>query len=106
VQLATQRLMMPWYVPLLATLGALLVAASLWQTRTVWRLLALLLVVLLAGAEWAFLLATRLPPYTGPVALGQPFPVFATVRADGTPFAQSDLQGSQNSVLVAFRGRW
>jgi len=68
--------------------------------------LALLLVLLLAGAEWAFLLASRLPAYTGPVAAGQPFPEFTTVRADGKPFARRDLDGDQNSVLVFFRGRW
>jgi peroxiredoxin len=49
---------------------------------------------------------TRLPLYKGPVAMGRPFPAFATVRADGSPFTQRDLQGDKNSVLVFFRGRW
>ena len=49
--------MTPWYVPCLATLGAVLLVVSLWQRRTVWRVLALLLVVLLAGAEWLILLS-------------------------------------------------
>jgi hypothetical protein len=106
VQIAAQRLTTPWYVPWAATLGVALVAVSLWQARTVWRVLALLLLVLLAGAEWTFLLGMRLPAYTGPVAAGQPFPGFATTRADGTPFTQRDLEGDQNNVLVAFRGRW
>ncbi len=65
-----------------------------------------MLVVLVAGATWAFLLATRLPAYTGPIAVGQPFPVFTTMRADGTVFTQRNLQGGPNSVLVFFRGRW
>lgn len=105
-QLTAHRLTAPWYMPIAATLGVVLIIASLWQARTVWRVLALLLVGLLAGAEWTFLLATRLPPYTGPVAVGQPFPAFATTRADGTPFTQRDLGGDRNSVLVFFRGRW
>jgi len=106
VQLAAHRLTTPWYLPLSATLAAACLAAALWQARSAWRVLALLLVVLLAGAEWAFLLSSRLPAYTGPVAAGQPFPAFATVRADGTPFTQRDLEGDRDSVLVFFRGRW
>ena len=98
--------MAPWYAPIAATLGVLLIAVALWQARSVWRLLALLLIVLLAGAEWAFMLETRLPAYAGPVAAGQPFPEFTTVRADGTPFTQRDLEGDQNNVMVFFRGRW
>jgi hypothetical protein len=106
VQLSVQRLTAPWYMPAAATLGVALVLASLWQRRTVWRVLALVFVLLLAGAEWAFMLTTRLPAYAGPVAAGQPFPAFTTTRADGTPFTQGDLEGDQNTVLVFFRGRW
>ena len=105
-QVATQRLVMPWYLPITATLGAALIGAAIWQTRNVWRLLLLVVVLLLAGAEWTFLLATRLPSYTGPVAIGQPFPPFKTTRADGTAFTDRDLRGDQTTVLVFFRGRW
>jgi hypothetical protein len=105
-QVWAARLTAPWYVPGLATLGLALVAASLWQGRTVWRVLALVLVLLLAGAAWTFLLATRLPAYTGPVAAGKPFPAFTTLQADGSAFTQRDLEGGPNSVLVFFRGRW
>jgi hypothetical protein len=106
VQLAAHRLWTPWYLPGAATLGVVLIAIALWQRPTVWRVLALLPVLLLAGAAWAFLLAVRLPAYTGPVAAGQPFPAFAAARADGTPFTQRHLQGGQGNVLVFFRGRW
>jgi hypothetical protein len=106
VQISTGRLTAPWYMPSLATLGVVFLAVALWQARSVWRILALLLVLLLAGAEWAFLLAARLPAYTGPVAAGRPFPAFATTRADGTTFTQHDLEGERNNVLVSFRGRW
>jgi hypothetical protein len=98
--------MAPWYMPIAATLSVFLIVVALWQARSVWRILALLLVVLLAGAEWAFMLGTRLPAYTGPVATGQPFPEFTTMRADGAPFMQRDLEGDQNNVMVFFRGRW
>jgi hypothetical protein len=107
VQLVSlHRLTSPWYVPIAATLGVLLVVVSLWQRRTIWRILALPFVVLLAVWVWVMLLIEPLPPYTGPVAAGQPFPAFATVRADATPFTQRDLEGDQDNVLVFFRGRW
>jgi hypothetical protein len=106
VQLALKRLTWPWYMPALAWLGVTLVIMSLWKRRTVWRGLALVAVLLLAGAESAALYATRLPPYAGPVAVGRPFPAFEARRADGTPFTQADLAGDQHHVLVFFRGRW
>src|SRR5260370_24110058 len=65
VQLRMHSLMAPWYVPVSATLGVACVIVALWKARTVWRVLALLLVVLLAGAEWTVLLTTRLPAFTG-----------------------------------------
>src|SRR5260370_25313745 len=71
VQITTRHLTTPWHMPCLATLGVLCLVVSLWRRRTVWRWLALVLVVLLAGFEWTFLLAMRLPAYTGPVAAGQ-----------------------------------
>jgi hypothetical protein len=106
VQVSLQRLVTPWYMPALASLGVVLVAVSLFERRNVWRLLALSAVVLLAGAEWALLYALRLPPYTGPIVVGRPFPSFETTRADGTPFSQRDLAGDQNTLFVFFRGRW
>jgi hypothetical protein len=106
VQIALERLIVPWYMPVLASLGVVFIIISLVRRRTVWRILALTLVVLLAGAEWAMIYALRLPAYTGPIAVGLPFPAFETTRADGTPFAQRNLAGDQNTVLVFFRGRW
>ena len=106
VQIWMQRLTTPWYMPILATFGAMLVIASVWQKRTLWRILSMVLVVLIAGLEWASLLAVRVPPYEGPVEVGHAFPTFTTTRADGTPFTERDLAGGQNHVLVFFRGRW
>ena len=106
VQISAQRLFAPWYLPWSATLGVLLVLISVWQAGVVWRKIVLLLVMFVASAEWFFMLGEPLPPYTGPVAVGQPFPAFATVRADGTPFTQRDLEGDQDNVLVFFRGHW
>jgi hypothetical protein len=37
VQVSLQRLMTPWYMPVLATLGVVLVFMAIWQARSVWR---------------------------------------------------------------------
>ena len=105
-QLWTYRMTAPWYLPVAATLGLLLIAASLWQARTACRWLALVPVLLACAAAWLFLLGTRLPAYNGPVAVGAQFPAFATVRADGSPFTDRDLAGDADNVVVFFRGRW
>ena len=81
--IAAHRLPMPWFLPISATLGAILIAASLWQARRVGRIVALVVVLLLAGAEWMFVFATRLPAYTGPIAIGQPFEPVAPLIGTG-----------------------
>ena len=105
-KLAFGALVMPWYMPALALIGIVLVAISLVEKRNIWRIVALLVVVLLTAAELGLLSMLRLPAYTGPITVGRPFPAFETSRADGVPFANGDLAGSQNNVLVFFRGRW
>jgi hypothetical protein len=106
IQLSMKRLMLPWYMPAAALIGLVLVLASLWKRRTVWRVLALVVVSLLAGLEVMALNVLWLPPYTGPIAEGRPFPAFKARRADSTPFTQNDLVGDQDQALVFFRGRW
>jgi hypothetical protein len=96
----------PWYLPATGTLGVLLLVASLWQRRTVWRFLALPPLVLVAGAGWMLVFGAPLPAYKGPVKKDQPFPDFTTAQFDGKPFTQADLKGDKNTVMVFFRGRW
>lgn len=106
-QIAAERLKMPWYLPASGMLGVACVAIALWRARSVGRVLALVLLVVVAGAEWALLLGSRLPAYTSTrVAAGKPFPTFATTKADGTPFTRRDLDGDRDTVMVFFRGRW
>ncbi|HVS34783.1 MAG TPA: hypothetical protein VMS17_04320 [Gemmataceae bacterium] len=105
-QIWLRNLTAPWYVPAAATLGVVVIVVALWRSRTVWRIVALVLVTLLAAGEWFILLGMLLPPYAGPAAEGKLFPAFASARADGAPFTQADLAGEQNTVLVFFRGRW
>ncbi len=106
VQFSTARLFAPWYLPLIVTTGALFCVAALWERRSIWRILTVLFVVLLAGGTWAFMLLLRLPAYNGPAIVGQQIPAFATLNADGQAFTHEDLKGDRNTVLVFFRGRW
>ena len=106
IQVSLAQLSVPWYAPIAATIGALLILLSVWHRRSIGRVVALVLITLLAGAEWAFLTAVRLPVYTGPVVVGRAFPAFATQRADGSPFTHRDLEGDVDNVMVFFRGRW
>ncbi len=106
VQLSLERLMMPWYMPAAAILGVALVGASLWKRRTAWRVLAMIVVVLLAGFELMVLATLGLPAYAGPIAVGRPFPAFEARRADGSPFTRDALIGDLDQAIVFFRGRW
>jgi hypothetical protein len=107
VQLQNHVLLVPWYLPIFTTLGALCLARAFLRQRSVIRFLGLALIGLLAGFEWFALISLMaLPPYTGPLAVGKPFPAFETVRADGTKITQDDFHGDKDTLLVFFRGRW
>ena len=109
IQFRLAYLWTPWYSPALATVGALLLLASVARRLTVVRVLALLLVAGLAAYQWfVFGWATRLPAYEGPVHKGEPFPAFSSTRADddGSSFTDADLRDKSRHVMVFFRGRW
>jgi hypothetical protein len=93
-------------VAALVLVGVVVVAASLRERRSVWRILALAAVLLLGGFEVMALNSIRLPRYTGPVAVGKPFPAFEAKLADGSSFTQASLAGDRDTVMVFFRGRW
>ncbi|HMC89285.1 MAG TPA: hypothetical protein VKI17_07040 [Gemmataceae bacterium] len=107
IQLRMRSFMVPWYVPVLATVGVALMALSLRQRRGILRIGTLILFVALCGFEWFFLLVvTKLPAFTGPAQPGARLPVFAATLADGTSFTNADLQKGTSSVLVFYRGHW
>jgi hypothetical protein len=107
-QLWAKFLKMPWYVPALAAAGVALLLLAVLRRPTVWRVAALVLFGLVAGAEGYFFLAlSKLPAYTGPVSAGTSLPKFhATLAADGSDFGRDSLRGEQDTALVFFRGRW
>lgn len=107
LQLRAKLLTVPWYAPVLATVGLALIVFALVQMRSVWRLVGLAFCGLLAAGQWFVLISLiRLPAYTGPVTVGHRLPEFSATLADGVQFDQSDLAGELNSAMVFFRGRW
>ncbi len=107
VQVQNKSLMAPWYVPILATLGALAIGWSLVKSRTIWRWGTAGLAALFAAFIWLMMLVgMAAPPYRGPVTVGQAFPRFETTLTSGDTFQQGDLKGDKSTVLVFFRGRW
>ena len=96
----------PWYSPVLATIGALLLLLALARRFTIPRVLGLLLVAGFAGLQWYFFgVMMKLPDYKGPEA-GRPVPAFTATLADGRTLQDSDLRDGKRSILVFFRGRW
>ena len=102
-----RRLMTPWYLPISATVGVILVAWSILKARTITRFIVLAIIGLLALGHWYFIVGeSRLPQYAGPVVPGHAIPHFTTKKADGSVFTERDLAGTENSAVVFFRGRW
>jgi hypothetical protein len=105
--LLLKYLVTPWYLPIMATAGVLLVVVSFRQRPTWTRVIVCLLLVLLCAGEWYFILSlSRLPEYQGPVQVNRKLPEFTTSLADGRPFTEKDLQQGSPTVLVFYRGHW
>ena len=107
VQLQLRQFILPWYVPLLGTLGLILMLASVLRRRGWVRILLLGGFSVVCGFQWYFLtVKSKVLIYAGPVQVGEKLPVFSTKRADGTAFGNAFLENGQTSVLVFFRGCW
>jgi hypothetical protein len=107
LQLMIHVLKTPWYVPIVGAAGAVMIFASFLRRPTVTRAVVLALFVALTALEWWFIgIYVNLGPYSGPVAVGKPFPPFSAERGDGTPFTQANLKSDQRTVIVFFRGWW
>jgi hypothetical protein len=107
VQLQARILKTPWYALALLAAGVALLFLAVLRRPNVWRIALFVLFGLFAGFQGHFLLSqARVPTYTGPVVAEASFPTFSATRADGSAFNQDSLQGTGNTVLVFFRGRW
>jgi peroxiredoxin len=106
VQINMERLTKPWYVPVLGAVGAALALYAFVQRRSIVRFLVMGVLVLLAAGEGAMYSMMQLPAYQGPVAVGRPFPAFASKLADGEAFTEANLAGTQGTAMVFYRGQW
>lgn len=98
---------MPWHLLILAGVGVLLMALSLWRRFGVLRTIGFVVFLLLAGGEWLFFLViSKTPLYTGPAQVGAPLPVFETTLADGRTFGNRDLSGDEATIILFYRGHW
>ncbi len=100
-------LVVPWYSPVLATLGALLLLVALTRRVSVLGVVALVLIAASAGLQW-FVLAVmiKLPDYQGPARVGEQLPAFEAAYADGRSFTDVDLRDGSRRAMFFFRGRW
>ena len=97
----------PWYLPILTTIGVLLVLWSLSRRFGILRIVVLVLLVALAGFEWfSITIGGKLPGYTGSAQAGKTLPPFETTLADGSPLTDADLRDGKRRVMTFFRGRW
>lgn len=107
LQWSLKILIVPWYVPILTAIGALLVLWSLTRRVGVVRIVVVVLLVALAGFEWfSIAVAGKLPQYTGPAQAGKKLPPFTTTLADGSALSDADLRDGKRRVMTFFRGRW
>lgn len=107
VQQSLQRLFVPWYIPILTTLGALSVVVAFARRKSALRGAVLGLLVAWCAFQWYALgVLVRLPEYTGPAVAMKKLTAFTTVTAGGAPFTERDLEAGPATVLVFFRGRW
>lgn len=107
VQFGLKIVFVPWYSPILATVGAVLLLLSIASRRSVARVVALLLVTAFAGLQWYFLVSMmKLPEYKGPAQPGKRLPSFQAMFANGRSFTEADLADGSRRVMTFFRGRW
>jgi hypothetical protein len=106
-QFRSAHLVVPWYLPILASLGVGCIILSVMRRRSVLRIVGLVLLTALCGLEWYFLVVVaKNPDYQGPAQVGRPLPTFVTTRADGKPFSNKDLETGTSTALVFYRGHW
>jgi hypothetical protein len=107
VQLRMKILTVPWYTPVLATVGVLMMLVAVWRRPTIIRIIGLVFFAVLGLGEWWFMLSlSRLPDYAGPIKPGTALPAFRAVRADGTTLTERELRDGTPTVMLFFRGRW
>ncbi len=115
IQIETTHLVEAWHVPILGTIGVLLMLVSVVQRPRIVRIIGLLLFIGLTGTEWYMVLAgskvRHAPearpwsPYAGPAKPGEKLPAFTATLADGSSFSNLNLQEGKPTLMVFFLGK-
>jgi hypothetical protein len=96
----------PWYLPIMVTLGAAVMALAIAKKRTIPRIIGFCFLVLLAAFSWAMLtVLSKLPDYKGPNT-SEKFPAFVASLTNGEPITDKEFVQGQPTALVFFRGHW
>jgi hypothetical protein len=106
-QMSVPNLAVPWYLPIMSTLGLLFMLRAMWLRPGILRGIGLLFFLALCGLEWyGMLVMMKTPDYTGPAQVGNKVPTFVAALADGTTFNDQDLHNGKPTVMLFFRGHW
>ena len=106
-QFGSNQFPTPWYMPVLATVGVVMMAASVWRRGGILRILGTVFFLLVVALEWYFLLVvTRTPAYSGPAQVNTKVPDFTAKLANDEAFSSADLSKGQSTILLFFRGHW
>ena len=107
IQMQMGYLRTSWQMPILASIGVLLMLASVMQRGGVLRILGFGVFFVLTALMWFMtLVMIRVPEYAGPATVGKKIPAFETSLATGESFSNKDLEKGESTVLVFFRGHW
>src|SRR5262245_16724076 len=91
----------PWFMPILATIGVLLMVLSLWRKFGVVRGIGLLVFLVACAGEWFFFLyMIPTPQYAGAAQRNAMVPAFEATLADGSTFTNKDVAKGRSTVML------
>jgi hypothetical protein len=103
--IAMQHLITPWHMPILMTIGALLMMTAFVRRPGVLRGVVVALALLPTVFAWLLVAVfSRSAEYTGPATVGNKLPAFAASYSDGKSFTNDSLGGP--AILLFYRGHW
>ncbi len=107
VMTALEKLITPWYLPILATIGVALLAAAFVRRPGILRGVLVGLALLPTVFAWLIVAVfARTPEYTGPATVGNRIPTFTAKYTDGREFSNGEVETGGPAVLLFYRGHW
>ena len=100
------NLVLPYYLPVIVTVGFGVMVRGFLQKRSILRVLGLILALLMTLVAWMIIFGLSLPKYDGPATVGATAPAFEAQLAMGGDFQASNLKDGKNRIIVFYRGIW